>query len=113
MQKVKVIYKEPVAFIENGQAKIKYDVKEETHITASTKSTNNLVDELTKENKKPTDVKVEEIYLDKAKTRQAITELVMSTVADNKIQNSVIEHVMKGLDTACVFKKPPIVRKKA
>lgn len=114
MQKVVVVVKKPMAEIgEDGKAFIRYEVDEETHLTASTKSTNNLLDELKQLGTVPTETKVEEFFLNKDETRKTISEMVEKLNPKKELNERVIAHIMKALDGACVFKKPPIVRKKA
>ena len=90
----------------------KFVDKVETAIVASTKSQNNLIDEMKEQGKIVASVKVEEIFLDKAKTRQAVADFVSTQVNDKAVADSIISHIVKALDGACVFKKPPVVRKK-
>ena len=90
----------------------KFVDKVEMAIVASTKSQNNLVDELKQQGKIVASVKVEELYLDKAKTRQAVADFVSTQISDKVVCESIISHIVKALDGACVFKKPPVVRKK-
>ena len=114
MQKVVVVVKKPVAEIgKDGKAFIRYEVDEETHLTASTKSTNNLTEDLKRQGIVPTETKVEEFFLNKDETRKTISEMVEKLNPKKELSASVVAHIMKALDGACVFKKPPIVRKKA
>lgn len=114
MQKVVVIVKKPVAEIgEDGKAFIRYEVSEEMHLTASTKSTNNLTDEIKQQGIIPTEIKVEEFFISKDETRKVISEMVEKLNPKKELNGNVVSHIMKALDGACVFKKPPIVRKKA
>ena len=86
--------------------------KVETAIVASTKSQNNLIDYLKEQGKIVASVSVEEIFLDKGKTRQAVADFVETQINDKAVSDSVIAHIVKALDGACVFKKPPVARKK-
>ena len=114
MQKVVVIVKKPIAEIgDDGKAFIRYEVDEETHLTASTKSTNNLTEELKQQGIVPTETKVEEFFLNKDETRKIVSEMVEKLNPKKELSEKVVSHIMKALDGACVFKKPPIVRKKA
>lgn len=114
MQKVVIIVKKPVAEIgDDGKAFVRYKVDEETHLTASTKSTNNLVDDLKQLGTVPTETKVEDFFLNKEETYKIISEMVEKLNPKKELNGSVVSHIMKALDGACVFKKPPIVRKKA
>ena len=89
-----------------------YKVETQNALVASTKSYNNLIDDLKAENKVATNSEIKELFLDKATTEKAISAMVAQSVADVAYQPLVIAHIMKALDSACVFKKPPIVRKK-
>ena len=90
----------------------KFVDKVETAIVASTKSQNNLIDEMKEQGKIVASVKVEEIFLDKGKTRQAVADFVLTQINDKAVAESIISHIVKALDGACVFKKPPVARKK-
>lgn len=112
MQKVVVKFRSPVAVIENGNPVVKFDESEQVNLTASTKSTNNLLDDMKSEGLVASDVIVKDFFLDKEETRKTITELVTRISPEHELDESIIKHIMKALDGACVFKKPPIVRKK-
>ena len=92
--------------------KEQYKVETQNALVASTKSYNNLIDDLKAENKVATNSEITELFLDKSTTEKAITAMVAQSVADVAYQPLVVEHIIKALDSACVFKKPPIVRKK-
>lgn len=114
MQKVVIIVKKPVAGIgDDGKAFIRYEIDEETHLTASTKSTNNLLDDLKQMGTVPAETKVEDFFLNKEETYKIISEMVEKLNPKKELNGGVVSHIMKALDGACVFKKPPIVRKKA
>ena len=93
--------------------KEQYKVETQNALVASTKSYNNLIDDLKAENKVATNSEIKELFLDKSETRKAVTEFVAKAVTDTAYQPLVVEHIIKALDNACVFKKPPVVRKKA
>lgn len=112
MQKVVVKFRAPVAVMENGKPVVKFDESEQTHLTASTKSTNNLIDDMKREGLVASDVIVKDFFLDKDETRKAVTELVTKISPEHELDGVIVNHIMKALDGACVFKKPPIVRKK-
>lgn len=112
MQKVVVKFRAPVAVMENGKPVVKFDESEQTHLTASTKSTNNLLDDMKREGLVASDVIVKDFFLNKEETRKAVAELVGKISPEHELDESIIKHIMKALDGACVFKKPPIVRKK-
>lgn len=89
-----------------------YEETTETYLVASTKSFNKLMDDLKEEDRTPSTAEKSELFLDKAETKKAITAMVEELVMDIEYQPLVIEHIMTALDGACVFKKPPVVRKK-
>lgn len=93
--------------------KEEYKVETQNALVASTKSYNNLIDDLKAENKVATNSEIKELFLDKATTEKAIAAMVAANVADTAYQPLVTAHIIKALDAACVFKKPAIVRKKA
>lgn len=112
MQKVVVKFRVPVAVMENGKPVVKFDESEQTHLTASTKSTNNLIDDMKREGIVASDVIVKDFFLNKEETRNAITDLVTRISPEHELDESIVKHIMKALDGACVFKKPPVVRNK-
>ena len=112
MQKVVVKFRAPVAVMEDGKPVIKFNESEQTHLTASTKSTNNLIDDMKREGIVASDVIVKDFFIDKDETRKTVTELVARISPEHELDESIVKHIMKALDGACVFKKPPIVRKK-
>jgi hypothetical protein len=89
-----------------------YDTETANYLVASTKSFNNLMDDLKAENRLPSKVERTDLFLDKEETGKAIAGIVENLVKDVDYVSLVIEHIMTALDGACVFKKPPIVRKK-
>jgi len=112
MQKVKLTYRTPKAVIKDGKAVVEYEVQESAHVVASTKSYNNLLEELKKDNKIPTESLVVDLFIDKKETAKAVDALVNAQIADKETAVTVSAHIMKALDGACVFKKPPVIRKK-
>ena len=112
MQKVVVKFRAPVAVMENGKPVVKFDESEQVHLTASTKSTNNLLDYMKSNGLLASDVIVKDFFLNREEVRITITELVARVSPEHELDESIIDHIMKALDGACVFKKPTIVRKK-
>lgn len=112
MQKVKLIFKTPIAVVENGKPAIKYETETSNHIVASTKSYNNLIENLKQENKIPTNSEVVDLFIDKAKTVNLIKDFISKEINDKETAEYVTNHIIKALDGACVFKKPPVVRAK-
>lgn len=82
------------------------------YLVASTKSFNNLMDDLKAENKTPSTAERTDLFLDKAVTEKTITAIVADMVKDTEYAPLVVAHIMTALDGACVFKKSPVVRKK-
>lgn len=89
-----------------------YKTETAHYLVASTKSFNNLMDDLKAENKTPSTAERTDLFLDKAATEKAVTEMVAGMVKDTEYAPLVVAHIMTALDGACVFKKPPVVRKK-
>lgn len=112
MLKVKLMFRSLDLEKTLAEKKECYKTDTAAYLVASTKSYNNLIDDLKQENKVATNSEIKELFLDKAATRNAVAEMVSKAVTDTAYQPLVIEHIMKALDSACVFKKPPIVRKK-
>ena len=111
MQIVNLTFKTPTAVIENGKPVVKYEVANEQFVVASTKSFNNLIDDLKQEGKIATHTEKKDLFLDKEKTEKAIDSLVAEQIKDDAICELVQEFVKKALDGACVYYKP-IIRKK-
>jgi hypothetical protein len=112
MQKVKLTFTTPTAVIENGKAVVKYETETADYIVASTKSYNNLVDDLKLQGKVATNAVVTDLFLDKTSTSKIIADCVKEQIKDTEIAQFITEHCLKALDGACVFKKPPVIRKK-
>ena len=112
MIKVKVTMK--TLDLEKTLAEKKEVYKTETanYLVASTKSFNNLIDDLKAENKTPSSAERVDLFLDKVATQTAITAMVENLVKDVEYRPPVITHIMNALDGACVFKKPAVSRKK-
>ena len=89
-----------------------YKTETASYIVASTKSFNNLIDDLKAANKTPSTMERVDLFLDKVETEKAVTAMVTNMVKDTEYAPLVVAHIMNALDGACVFKKPPIVRKK-
>lgn len=113
MQKVELKFRTPIAEMENGKPVVKFIEKKEVHIVASTKSQNNLIDEMKREGKFANETKVVDLFLDKVNTEKAVAAFVDTINESDEVKSMVVSHIMKALDSACVFKKPPIVRNKA
>lgn len=113
MQKVTLVFREPIAKIKDGKPVIEYDEQTADYVVASTKSYNNLIEELKQDNKIATNSIVENIFIDKETTRKAVEAIVNGQIKDDAVTaKAVINHMMSALDKACVFKKPPVVRAK-
>lgn len=91
-----------------------YDESTEMRIVASTKSENNFVEELTAANKAPTSLVSTEFFLDKSETLKVIVDLVLKKLENEseEVHAGVIDHIMKALDSACVFWKDLSRKKK-
>ena len=89
-----------------------YNTEIAHYLVASTKSFNNLMDDLKAENKTPSTAERTDLFLDKAATEKAVTAMVADMVKDSEYAPLVVTHIMTALDGACVFKKSPVIRKK-
>lgn len=89
-----------------------YKTETANYLVASTKSFNNLMKDLKAENKVPSSVKTVELFLDKAEVESTIIDMVHEMVDDSEYAALVINHIMSALDGACIFKRPPVKRKK-
>lgn len=89
-----------------------YNTEIVNYLVASTKSFNNLMDDLKAENKMPSTAERTDLFLDKELTEKAVTSMVADMFKDPEYAPLVVTHIMTALDGACVFKKPPVVRKK-
>lgn len=112
MQKLSISVNTPVAIMKDGKPVV--EIKRETvsAVVASTKSQNNLIEEMKEQGKNVGTVKVEEFFLDKQATANAVAEMVAKQIKEEEIARAVVSHIVKALDGACVFKKPAVVRKK-
>lgn len=89
-----------------------YKTETANYLVASTKSFNNLMKDLKAENKVPSSVKTVELFLDKEEVKKVIINMVEDMVDDEEYMPLVIDHIMNALDGACIFKRPPVIRKK-
>lgn len=80
-------------------------------VVASTKSANNLKDDLAQNDIFVKSCNVENVFIDKSVAEKHITALVEEGIKDAEIRADIIKHIMTSLDGACVFYKPPIKRK--
>ena len=113
MQKLTITVNTPVAIMKDGKPAIEFKRENVLAVVASTKSQNNLIEEMKEQGQNVGTVKVQEFFLDKESTKLAITEMVTKQLEkeDEKIQKAVTSHILKALDSACVFYKE-IIRKK-
>ena len=112
MQKLSISVNTPVAVMKDGKPVVEIKREIVSAVVASTKSQNNLIEEMKEQGKNVGTVKVEEIFLDKQATATAVAEMVAKQIKEEEIAKAVVSHIVKALDGACVFKKPPVVRKK-
>lgn len=113
MLKVTLTFKELDLAETLKQGKEVRKVTTSNHIVASTKSYNNLIDDLKHDNKIATESVTEDLFVDKKATEKAVTEFIATQIKEKDTAEYVSNHIMKALDGACVFKKPPVVRKKS
>lgn len=72
-------------------------------VVASTKSQNNFVEELKKQDLIINEIIVKDFYLDKSKTLQAVNDFIDSQYQDKELAKSVKEHFAKVLEIGCLF----------
>lgn len=82
-----------------------------TAVVASTKSANNLKEDLAANDVLVRKCDTETVFIDKAIAEKHVTALVEEGVADKTIRADIVKHIINALDGACVFYKPPIKRK--
>ena len=87
------------------QNKVVYDTTETTHIVASTKSLNILLQELKEKNINVNKVKVADVWCSRAVVNKHLVELAKDTFADEKMQALFIEYMQKQLEKMCIFEK--------
>ena len=87
------------------QNKVVYDTTETTHIVASTKSLNILLQELKEKNINVNKVKVADVWCSRAVVNKHLAELAKDTFADEKMQALFIEYMQKQLEKMCIFEK--------
>ena len=88
-----------------------YETTELVKVVASTKSENNLTDDLKQEFDSVL-YTAKDLFLDKEKTTNAILTTVKEQIKDEQIQKQVIEHIKNVLEIGCLFYKPIIRNKK-
>lgn len=112
MQKVKLVTKTlDLAATLNAKKEV-YTSTESRHLVASTKSYNNLMEDRKREGKVATESVVTDFFLDKDKVKDVLGQYVIQDGKAGNYADMVVDHMIKALDGACVFVKPPIVRKK-
>ena len=89
----------------------KFERTNSTAVVASTKSENNLLEELRKDIDANITYTVKDLFLDKSKVLDGVNNLVDEQIKDVDIAKAVKEHIAKVLDGGCIFYKP-IIRKK-
>lgn len=94
------------------QNKEVYDTATATHIVASTKSYNNLLEDYQGKNQAPTKTERKDIWLDRKETEKAIETFVNAQIRDTETAKLVVEYVKNIFDGACVYFKPIIRNKK-
>ena len=107
MQKLSISINTPVAIMKDGKPAIEYKRETVSAVVASTKSQNNLIEEMKEQGKNIGTVKVEEFFLDKQETAKSITDMVEKQLAkeSEEVKKAVVSHILKALDGACVFYK--------
>ena len=87
------------------QNKVVYDTTETTHIVASTKSLNILLQELKEKNINVNKVKVADVWCNRAVVNKHLAELAKDTFLDEKMQKLFVEYMQKQLEKMCIFEK--------
>ena len=82
-----------------------------TAITASTKSQNILSDNLKKSGKIVTSEVATDIWLDKKKTIDALSEYLNDCGFTGEIKNGILANMIDGLERVCCFEKPTARKK--
>lgn len=77
-----------------------------TVVVASTKSQNNVVEELVKSGVIVTEQIEKDIYLDKQKTLDAVNKSIDEQISDIETAECVKKHVASVLNIGCLFVKP-------
>lgn len=88
-----------------------YETTDIIAVVASTKSENNLTDEL-KQQYDSVFYTAKDLFLDKEKTTNAILATVKEQIKDEQIQKQVVEHIKNVLEIGCLFYKPIVRNKK-
>lgn len=105
MQKVELTYREPIAKVVDGKPVIDWKETKETFIVVSTKSRNNLVDELTLAGKTPTEIKATDLFLDEKTVTEKVNKIIDELVTDSDENKGIKGHFIKAMNSICLFKK--------
>lgn len=112
MKQVNLTIKKATAIMgKDNKPEVKFVEEKQVHVVASTKSQNNLIEELSASGNIVFGVSAQDLYLDKAKTRKYIDDMVSEQINDTVIKQAVINQIYKGLDLACVFDKNSVIVK--
>ena len=87
------------------QNKVVYDTTETTHIVASTKSLNILLQELKEKNINVNKVAVTDVWCNRVIVNKHLEALAKDTFADEKMQKLFVEYMKKQLEKMCIFEK--------
>ena len=84
-----------------------------TAVVASTKSQNNLLDDLRKSGKVVTETAVKDFFFDKEKVAAVISKMCIDLLPNESeaIQKATYAHIMESLNKHCIFYNP-IIRNK-
>lgn len=91
-----------------GKPDFKFEDEHRTEVVASTKSQNNLVDELRESGALVGKVEAKDLFMDKNKCEKHLRTMIEEQITDEKLRKSVYNQIVKGLDLACVFEKNSI-----
>lgn len=82
----------------------KFIEETKTAVVASTKSENNLIDEMKKEGVIVSEVIAKDFFLDKEKTLDGVNKVVDGLITDVETAKLVKAHLEKVLNGGCLFK---------
>lgn len=111
MKKVVVTTKTANAVVENGKPVIKWEEKKADYVVASTKTENKLLEELANNGELVVKSAASELFLDRAKVKNALQVIVNEEIKEKELAEKVFEFVCNVLEKGCIF-KTVITRKK-
>lgn len=106
MLKVQIGTKEPKAVMKDGKPAIEFTESAVVTVVPSTKSLNNLIDDLQAQAKNPQPPKVKAFKLDEKQAEVVVADMVERLIPneDVKIKDGVAALIFDGMRKACMFK---------